>query len=89
MLDRPRVKGGKSTKRMLTDIVSLIRYIIERDHNEQAMLEPYSEVVAQRFAIWLKDRASTRSTLHRRATAMADHDPRHHRLIGYHRDRRL
>ncbi len=60
MLDRPRVKGGKSTKRMLTDIVSLIRYTIERDHNEQAMLEPYSEVVAQRFAIWLKEQERLR-----------------------------
>ena len=60
MLDRPRVKGGKSTKRMLTDIVSLIRYTIERDHNEQAMLEPYSEVVAQRFAIWAKEQERLR-----------------------------
>lgn len=60
MLDRPRVKSGKSTKRMLTDIVSLIRYTLERDNNEDAMLEPYSEVVAQRFTVWLEEQERLR-----------------------------
>ncbi len=60
MLDRPRVKSGKSTKRMLTDIVSLIRYTIERDNNEDAMLEPYSEVVANRFTAWLAEQERLR-----------------------------
>jgi len=60
MLDRPRVKSGKSTKRMLTDIVSLIRYTIERDNNEAAVLEPYSEVVTRRFSVWLKEQERLR-----------------------------
>jgi len=60
MLDRPRVKSGKSTKRMLTDIVSLIRYTLERDDNEDAMLEPYSEVVTRRFTVWLEEQERLR-----------------------------
>jgi len=59
-LDRVR-RGGKNIKRMLTDLVSLVRYTIERDRNADALLEPYSDVVvAQRFAAWLAEQERVR-----------------------------
>jgi len=61
LLDRNRVRGnGKSSKRMLTDLVSLIRYTIERDNNSDAVLEPYSDIVARRFAAWLEEQEGIR-----------------------------
>ena len=60
-LDRDRVRrGGKNIKRMLTDLVSLVRYTIERDRDAGALLEPYSDVVAQRFAAWLEEQERVR-----------------------------
>src|SRR6266566_165700 len=60
-LDRDRVRrGGKNIKRMLTDLVSLVRYTIERDRNANALLEPYSDLVAQRFAAWLEEQERVR-----------------------------
>jgi type I restriction enzyme R subunit len=59
-LERNRVRGNSSTRRALTDIVSLIRYTIERDTDAQAVLEPYSERVARRFTAWLADQEQRR-----------------------------
>lgn len=60
-LDRSRVRGGgKNVKRMLTDLVSLVRYTLERDEHSDALLEPYSETVTQRFAAWLEEQERMR-----------------------------
>jgi type I restriction enzyme R subunit len=60
-LDRDRVrKGGKNIKRILTDLVSLVRYTIERDKNTDAVLEPYSDIVARRFTAWLEEQERMR-----------------------------
>jgi type I restriction enzyme, R subunit len=59
-LEKTRVRKGKNTKRMLTDIVSLIRYTIERDTDTEAVLEPYSEIVAHKFAAWLEEQERLR-----------------------------
>ena len=56
-LDRSRVRhGGVNMKHMLTDIVSLVRYTIERDEDRNAVLEPYSETVNRRFSNGWKNR---------------------------------
>jgi type I restriction enzyme R subunit len=47
MLDRSKVRG--SGDRMLTDIVSLVRYALDQDHE----LVPYRDQVDERFAAWL------------------------------------
>ena len=61
-LDRTRVRANSSnTKRMLTDLVSLVRYTIERDENGAVVLEPYSETVARRFAAWLEEQERMRA----------------------------
>jgi type I restriction enzyme, R subunit len=47
MLDRSRVRGSGGG--MLTDIVSLVRYALDQDHE----LVPFRERVDERFATWL------------------------------------
>jgi type I restriction enzyme R subunit len=60
-LDRSRVRaGGANMKHMLTDIVSLVRYTIERDEDSNAVLEPYSETVNRRFSRWLEEQEQRR-----------------------------
>ena len=45
---------------MLTDLVSLIRYTIERDEDSTTILEPYSETVQRRFTAWLHEQEQRR-----------------------------
>ncbi len=60
-LDRSRVRAdGANMKRVLTDLVSLVRYTIERDEDNSAMLEPYSETVNRRFSRWLEEQEQRR-----------------------------
>jgi len=62
-LDRSRVRGSgdkKNIRRMLTDLVSLVRYTIERDKEDTSVLEPYSETVQRRFAAWLEEQERMR-----------------------------
>ncbi len=47
MLDQSKVRG--SGGRMLTDIVSLVRYALDQDHE----LVPFRDQVDERFAAWL------------------------------------
>jgi len=47
-LDRDRVRGA-SAQRLLTDVVSLVRYALHQDDE----LVPYAEVVKERFAAWM------------------------------------
>jgi type I restriction enzyme R subunit len=60
-LDRSRVRGT-SGKRVLTDLVSLVRYALERDRDTSAVLEPYAEEVRARFAVWLAEQERRRRT---------------------------
>ena len=62
-LDRSRVredKNKKNAKRLLTDLVSLVRYTLEYDKDQAAILEPYSETVQRRFAAWLDEQEQRR-----------------------------
>jgi len=52
-LDRDRVRGA-SAQRLLTDVVSLVRYALHQDD----MLVPYAEVVRERFAAWMAGQAN-------------------------------
>ena len=47
-LDKSKVKGG-STKRILTDLVSLVRFAMHQENQ----LVPYPERVAANFKAWL------------------------------------
>ena len=49
-LDRSKVAGA-GPKKLLTDIISLVRYAL----GEVKKLEPYSETINQRFQTWLKE----------------------------------
>ncbi|MEO7964588.1 MAG: DEAD/DEAH box helicase family protein, partial [Gemmatimonadaceae bacterium] len=46
-LDKSRVRGAPA--RILTDVVSLVRFALQRD----ALLAPFPEVARARFAVWL------------------------------------
>src|SRR5438270_738745 len=60
-LDSSRVREGKkNTRRLLTDLVSLVRYTLEYDKNDTVVLEPYEETVQRRFAAWLEEQERTR-----------------------------
>lgn len=48
-LDRSKVRGA-GPQRLLTDMVSLVRFTI----GESKMLEPFSTVVDERFAAWMR-----------------------------------
>ncbi len=50
----------KSTRRLLTDLVSLLRYTMIYDSDEEAMLTPYREIVEARFAAWLDEQEQRR-----------------------------
>ena len=58
-LDRSRVRGT-NMQHLLTDLVSLVRYAIERDKDSTVVLEPYTETVRRRFANWLEDQQRRR-----------------------------
>ncbi len=49
-LDSGKVRGA-GTQRLLTDIVSLVRFALE----EQPVLEPFANIVNARFESWLSD----------------------------------
>jgi type I restriction enzyme R subunit len=53
-LEQDKVKG-RSTARLLTDIVSLVRFAIHRSNE----LVPYRDQVEQRFVTWLAQQEST------------------------------
>ncbi|MDQ2906185.1 MAG: DEAD/DEAH box helicase family protein [Chloroflexota bacterium] len=59
-LERSRVRGS-TIKRLLTDLVALIRYTIEREQDSTAVLEPYTASVRRRFAAWLAEQEQRRA----------------------------
>ena len=52
----------KSTRRRLTDLVSLLRYTMVYETDDAATLEPYSETISRRFAAWLDEQEQRRGT---------------------------
>ncbi len=90
-LDRSRVRPGQvNMKHMLTDIVSLVRYTIERDEDSSSVLEPYSETVNRRFSKMVR-RTGKESwqTLYRPTTTVARTNPRPYCNFANHRPRRF
>ena len=73
-LDESKVRG--SGGRMLTDIVSLVRYTLDQDNE----LVPFRDQVDLRFAWLALDPGTEGRPVHRRATPMADLDEGEHRL---------
>ena len=72
-LDRSKVRG--SGGRVLTDIVSLVRFAI----HQQPELHPYQEDVNARFERWMAQQESANRRVYPGAAAMAGGDPRPHR----------
>jgi type I restriction enzyme R subunit len=62
LLDKDKVRGASST-RLLTDIVSLVRFALHRDDE----LIPHAERVKARFENWMAQQANTRTEVLRRA----------------------
>jgi len=60
-LDRDRVRGAKAS-RVVTDLVALVRYTLERELDTEAVLEPYAEAVRRRFADWLAEQERRRGS---------------------------
>ena len=58
-LDAARVRGA-GTRRLLTDIIALIRYTMQRETDERAILEPYRDTVNRRFATWYAEQERQR-----------------------------
>jgi type I restriction enzyme R subunit len=56
-LERDKVRGA-STKRILTDVISLVRHALQLDDE----LVPYPDQVQQRYQQWLADQAATGRT---------------------------
>jgi type I restriction enzyme R subunit len=82
-LDKSKVKGG-SRRRILTDLVSLVRFAMHQENE----LVPYPERVAANFKAWLAQQQSRPACrpgravsipLHPRTTTLAGNDPRPHR----------
>ena len=73
MLDQSKVRG--SGGKMLTDIVSLVRYTLHQDDE----LVPFRDQVEQRFAAWLSCPGAEGGHLYGGAEAVADLDEGEHR----------
>ena len=58
-IDQNRVRGN-NLKHRLTDLVSLVRYTLEREKNTDVLLEPYADIVARNFTDWLSEQERTR-----------------------------
>ncbi len=51
----------KNTQRRLADLVSLLRYTMVYEIDENATLEPYRETIERRFVTWLEEQEKRRS----------------------------
>jgi type I restriction enzyme, R subunit len=56
------VRKSTGTRHLLTDLVSLLRYTMVYDTDENALLEPYRETIERRFAAWLDEQEQRRGT---------------------------
>jgi type I restriction enzyme R subunit len=59
-LNPERVRKSTGYRRLLTDLVSLLRYTMVHDLDENATLEPYRETIERRFASWLDEQEQRR-----------------------------
>jgi type I restriction enzyme R subunit len=76
-LRKDKVKGA-TQRRLLTDLVSLVRFAMQQTNE----LVPYPERVQANFKAWLAQhqlRPTPRTLLHPRTTTLARNDPRPHR----------
>ena len=83
-LDKSKVKGT-TAKRILTDLVSLVRFAIHQDNE----LVPFPERVNANFKSWLAQQESLGKKFTFRAAPLARNDPRPHRSESRHRSERL
>ena len=83
-LDKSKVKGT-TAKRILTDLVSLVRFAIHQDNE----LVPFPERVNANFKSWLAQQESYWQEIHIRAAPLARNDPRSHRREPRNRSERL
>jgi len=60
-LDRSKVRGA-AAPRLLTDVVSLVRYAVRRGSDNDAALEPYGDRVRDRFDAWIRDQQARGAT---------------------------
>jgi type I restriction enzyme, R subunit len=58
-LDGARVQRV-GTRRLLTDLVTLVRYTLERERDQNARLESYTVTIRRRFAEWLEEQEQRR-----------------------------
>ena len=58
-LDGVRVQRV-GTRRLLTDLVTLVRYTVERERDHHARLESYAVTIRRRFAEWLEEQEQRR-----------------------------
>ncbi len=70
-LEKDKVRGA-SGERLLTDIVSLVRFALHQDGE----LVPHAERVRERFETWMAQQANEGRTVHRGAAALAGDDAR-------------
>ena len=68
-LEKSRVRG--SGRRVVTDLVSLVRFALE----QETILAPFAETVKDRFAAWLSDAGGDGQPVHARAASLAGDDP--------------
>ena len=81
-LDQSRVRG--SSRRVMTDIVSLVRYAVGHDDE----LAPFAEQVEERFRGWLDAQEIAGPGVHWRAAPVAGGHQGPHRRQRQHRARR-
>ena len=74
MLDQSKVRG--SGGKMLTDIVSLVRYTLHQDEE----LVPFRDQVEQRFSVATRAQEQEGGDIHARSAPVADLDEGEHRL---------
>jgi type I restriction enzyme R subunit len=58
-LEAARVRGA-GTRRLMTDIIALIRYTMQRETDESVILEPFQNTVNRRFAQWIAEQERLR-----------------------------
>ena len=73
-LEKSKVRGA-SAQRLLTDIVSLVRFALHQDGE----LVPHADRVHERFQNWLAQQANKGRTFSDEQIAVARHDARPHR----------
>ena len=77
----PAKVKGRSQAGRFADLVSLVRFALE----QQPVLAPFADSVAERFDEWLREKADTRNDVHGGASRVARANSRSHRDKSQHR----